>query len=333
MSNSDENSSMSVEAQVEALEVEGKDLSRVIEKVRRFPEKVSRPCEIPISDVASISGKFVHTNEFVDTGSQSLQFYEKDAGSSFLSHSETVGILDERLKNVQNQIKLMQKRGTVSVSKPVDRTAVDDEDDMMEIREFVDDQGREVRSEIVDVAKGVDDLSGVLEEIKNAQTGSENSEMIAKIEEKMKMLGGGRGENAMMQQDVQGLDAETRFAYEMHTAPFNNVDMSAAAHEDLGFLDDLESKEEEEEQKAKIKSVSDEKGFGKGFKAGFLSSSSSTRKAAPKSESPAKKTVVFSDAVKATVVEKTASPVKPLEKPKPKPKPAFGDTVFERVYN
>ena len=326
---------MSVEAQVEALEVEGKDLSRVIEKVSKFPEEVSRPCEIPISDVASISGKFVHTNEFVDTGSQSPQFYEKDAGSSFLSHTETVGILGERLKNVQKQIKLIQGRGTVSVPKAVDKTADDGEVDMMEIREFVDEQGREIRSEIVDVAKGVDDISGVLDEIKNAQTGSENSEMIAKIEEKMKMLGGGpRGENAMMQQDVQGLDAETRFAYEMHTAPFDNIDKSAAAHEDLGFLDDLESKEEEEEQKARVKSVSDEKGFGKGFKAGFLSSSSSspTRKAVPQ-----KKSVVFSEAVKATVVEKTAAPAQPLQKQKQKPKAkaptAFGDTVFERVYN
>ena len=40
-------------------------LQSTIKRVLSFPEKVTRPAELPLSKVAFIKGDFIHTNEFI----------------------------------------------------------------------------------------------------------------------------------------------------------------------------------------------------------------------------------------------------------------------------
>ena len=92
-------------------------LEETIAKVRSFPEEVTRPCLVPLSRVAFLPGRFVHTNEFVvdvpeleegdeDTTTGGGTVDLKDL--TWTSHSQTAAVLQKRLDRVLARIRTIE---------------------------------------------------------------------------------------------------------------------------------------------------------------------------------------------------------------------------------
>lgn len=271
-------------------------LEETIQKVKRFPDEVSRACNIPLSGVASISGRFVRTNEFTvpgddqevdrDSSSRLVGLVSESWQQSFVetdkvSHKEAEKILRSRLEEVNDCLGGGAK-GKTQINAPKETQPVE-ELNVLEIREFVDADGNEMRSEVVDMEKEMGGIGDVFEEMKKKKVGGaggeasdENgsqTEVFAALEKKMQefdLAAQGRAHAAT------SMDSETAFAYEMHATSNSSAVVPPANGDDLGFLEELETQEEHEKKRNK-----DDSGFGSGFKAGFLSAPAGGKKKSP----------------------------------------------------
>ena len=294
---------------------EAKDLTQVIDQVLKFPEKVTRPCRLPLSEVAFIEGDFVHTNEFIVANGDSGKDLE-DYGLT--SHTETAEILQDRLDAVQAQIALLRgdkepkkAQKAVTSSKPSSDSDGSGSVSFLEIREFVDEKGREIDSQVVNMGDEMKDVSGLMEKLGLKGNEEENMGKVAKekdpqkakafkaVEEKMKSF----GEAQQMQ------DPETQFAYEMRATP--EVQVPASLSQNLDFLSALEEQEDADKVRKEGLRKVEEESFGIGFKSGFLGGGGK--------RSPPKK--------KVTATNQPASVPAPVKEKRPV---AFGGMVLEK---
>ncbi len=288
---------------LEALEEEASGLESTIKKILQFPDEITRPCKIPLSGVASISAKIVHTNEFL-VSKDSPSSLRLIAGASWedsimnnpketkKSHKGAAEDLRARLNDVKTQIRSMRVPEKAEAYK-------EGAANVLEIREFVDEDGKEVRSEVVNMRKEMADIDNVFEEMKKKQhqdhprpqaaeeTGQSDPFSILKSKLGALDVAARANENRRKGSD----DPETAFAYEMHAA-INNVSSNNLEKEaDLSFLDDLEHQEQEnvqrEIQEGKKKQSKKQSSYGSGFKAGFLASPKKEREKEKKEARPA----------------------------------------------
>ena len=249
-------------------------LQSTIKRVLSFLEKVTRPAELPLSKVAFIKGDFIHTNEFIiDDEDNSKNLEDKP----LLSHTETADILKERLTTLKAEIANLngdkeqsqtQKLAVLSTCGKSSNSSTS----FLEIREFVDEEGREIDAQVVNMSEEMNDVAGLMEKLGMKEKNNEDStytkglksqkkKAFEALEEKMKSLG-----EAQEKMQQEPLDPETKFAYEMHSTPPVEVPFT----QDLSFLDDLVEKEANNEAYMKELRTVEENRFGSGFKSGFL---------------------------------------------------------------
>ena len=307
-------------------------LEKTIQEVSSFPEEVSRPCDIPLSNVASISGRFVCTNDFIMPqddrevsgegpskilGLVSESWREVLSERDKLSHKQVKKILQSKLDELNALIhdasnnrkgKQSHQQSPKEIPKAPQNV---EEPSVMEIREFVDNDGNETRSEVVDMQKEMGGVGDVFEEIKRNGSGGggkladksgTQSEVFAALERKFKEFDV-LGDRQVL--SSRSMDAETAFAYEMHAASNSPTGSSFANGDDLSFFDELERQEEHGRKEDK----NDADDFGSTFKSGFLAA-----RAKGKKKSSAKQQAVKGE---------TASHVQQ--------KTALQDTVVERM--
>jgi hypothetical protein len=188
---------------IESLEADLDALMGLKDKVLAFPEEVTRECNIPVSTVAFIKGEFIHTNEFrIDREEEDGEDVmkrtedEKDETQKYISHTQTAQILQDRISAIDAKLAKMGKKSVMKTNttqvktkkkdKHVSFDNADNVDSSMqsadnmkemsstaeapanffEIREFVDESGKEVRHEVVNLSDEMKDLKGVVDKLK-----------------------------------------------------------------------------------------------------------------------------------------------------------------------
>ena len=84
-----------------------REIQDTIKKVLSFPEKVERPCLLPVSKTCYFPGKYVHTNEFVmdlPKQGEEVELRELD----WKSHTETATELRARAAILQSRILMLE---------------------------------------------------------------------------------------------------------------------------------------------------------------------------------------------------------------------------------
>ncbi len=301
-------------------------LSRTIKTVLTFPEKVTRPAELPLSKVAFIEGDFIHTNEFIVANGESDDNLEDN---SLSSHTETADILQKRLITVRAEIaKLQRSKEEKRKKNPVSFLESDKGNDQptsfLEIREFLDEEGNEVNAQVVNMSEEMKDVGGLMEKLgmeENRGKDKDNSgrkdpkkaKAFQALGEKMKSL-----EDAQKHMGQESEDPETRFAYEIRATP--TVQAPSSASLNLDFLDDLVQQEAADEARKNELRTVEESSFGSGFKSGFLGGGNEGK---GKRSSPKKKSV-------GTTAKQATAAGEGGEKDKQKRPVAFGQVVLEK---
>ena len=271
--------------ELQTLHEKKRELEETIRKVSSFPEKVTRPCLVPISRVAYLPGHFIHTNEFVvdipepnegdDSGVVDLQ------DLTWTSHTETAAILQERVTKIAKRIRTIENasisKNGLTVLKEIDwpskstaaaevatskSTAAARPESILEpestlpfyeIREFEDENGRMTGHEILEMSKLMEQHGAKPENTDAApKTSGENTfdEKTAKALEAL----GKRFEEASLKQQ-QSADPEVAFAAELLRTQAHEPSSSPGSAGDLDFLDALASKENSSECKESTKAL------------------------------------------------------------------------------
>ena len=273
-----------------------------LSKVLSFPEKVTRPCHIPLSKVAFIPGNFIHTNEFKVEGEDKIT-----------SYTETAALLRKKMKDLGIQI-----QGDDHLAETTSANEQDDEDatnSFFEIREFMDSDGTLTSHELIDISKEMSSSSksGKEQRSKNKIDPNSKQEAVLQALEKSLMDVGSNAKS----DDIVSKDPEMAFAHELRKLPKSNN--PGSKNESLDFLDNLSLDEDEERAKSRInkleldhnskKTTKDDDGWKRGFFNASKNDSKSSSKQVPEPKISEKgiaqkKPIMSMSAFSDTIVEK-----------------------------
>ena len=164
---------------------------KLIQQILVLPDKISHEILVPLSSVAFTSGKLIHTNEFLvpDNNKQ-----DNEIGGVWMSHKEAASWIrrNKPMIGTKTLHEVNKEHDEYDESDSDDSDSDFNDDDktpnVMEIREFVDERGKILRQDVVDVVKQIGDMSNVVEEQLKQQEIKNNSEEIKKRKDLLQQL-------------------------------------------------------------------------------------------------------------------------------------------------
>mmetsp|Transcript_33965 Transcript_33965/g.32401 ORF Transcript_33965/g.32401 Transcript_33965/m.32401 type:complete len:214 (-) Transcript_33965:9-650(-) len=97
----------------DALLLKRNEIKETIKRILNFPQKLNYDCMIPVSKIAFMEGKIVHTNEFlllpeeVEVGENEEVLEEQ---GTWYSYSEAADILQQRVDHLDIKLKSLQSK-------------------------------------------------------------------------------------------------------------------------------------------------------------------------------------------------------------------------------